>query len=117
MDVDADVADGTTLTNKAVVSATEDDPNPANNTALEDTDVVAEADLSITKSDSPDPVLAGNELTYTITVDSAGPSDALNVSVSDAVPAGTSFVSATGGGGGTLAARRGDLEPGHGAGV
>ncbi len=104
VDVDADVADGTTLTNKAVVSATEDDPNPANNTALEDTDVVAEADLSITKSDSPDPVLAGNELTYTITVDSAGPSDALNVSVSDAVPAGTSFVSATGGGGGTLAA-------------
>ena len=69
----ADVADGTTLTNKAVVSATEDDPNPANNTAFEDTQVVAEADLSITKSDSPDPVLAGNNLTYTITVDWRGP--------------------------------------------
>src|SRR5439155_1397305 len=32
------------------------------------THVDAEADLSITKSDSPDPVLAGNQLTYTLTV-------------------------------------------------
>ena len=98
VDVDSDVADGTTLTNTAVVDSDEDDPAPGNNSATEETEVVTEADLSITKSDSPDPVVAGTDLTYTITVDSAGPSDALGVSVSDVLPAGTSFVSASAGG-------------------
>src|SRR5205814_1503654 len=50
-----------------------------------------------TKTDNVDPVTAGNNLTYTITVDSAGPSDALGVAVSDPIPAGTTFVSAPGG--------------------
>ena len=31
------------------------------------------ADLSLTKTDSPDPVLAGELLTYTLTVHNAGP--------------------------------------------
>jgi uncharacterized repeat protein (TIGR01451 family) len=56
------------------------------------------ADLSITDSDSPDPVTAGADLTYTLTVHTAGPGDASNVMVSDPLPAGTSFVSASGGG-------------------
>src|SRR5947207_1771033 len=54
--------------------------------------------LSLTKSDSPDPVLAGNNITYTLTVTNNGPSDATGVSLSYAIPAGTSFVSATVGG-------------------
>lgn len=51
------------------------------------------ADLSITKSDDPDPVYAGQLLTYTLTVANAGQSDALSVSVSDTLPADTTFVS------------------------
>ena len=43
-------------------------------------------------------MIAGTDLTYTLTVHTAGPSDALGVSVSDPLPAGTSFVSASGGG-------------------
>ena len=43
------------------------------------TDVTGSADLSITKSDSPDPVLAGDELTYTIDVTNSGPSTATDV--------------------------------------
>jgi hypothetical protein len=40
-----------------------------------------EADLGITKEDNPDPVNAGEQLFYTVTVDNAGPADATNVTV------------------------------------
>ena len=77
------------------MSSTTTDPTPANNTATDDTTVVTSADLSIAKTDSPDPVIAGTNLTYTLTVSNGGPSDALGVSVSDTLPAGTSFVSSS----------------------
>ena len=54
------------------------------------------ADLSLTKTDSPDPVTTGGTLTYTIAVNNAGPNDASAVKVEDTLPAGTTFVSATG---------------------
>src|SRR5438477_1846948 len=74
------------------------DPDTSDNTATELTTVNTSANLALTKSDSPDPVLAGNNITYTLTVTNNGPSDATGVSLSDAIPAGTTFVSATGGG-------------------
>ena len=37
--------------------------------------------MSITKADSPDPVVAGANLTYTVTVSNAGPDDAFDVVV------------------------------------
>lgn len=52
------------------------------------------ADLSLSKTDSPDPVIAGSPLTYTITITNGGPNAALGVVMTDALPAGTSFVSA-----------------------
>ena len=52
-------------------------------------------DLQITKSDSPDPVLAGQNLTYTLVVKNNGPAVATSVMVVDALPSGVSFVSAT----------------------
>ncbi|WP_255890092.1 tandem-95 repeat protein, partial [Nocardioides astragali] len=54
------------------------------------------ADLSITKTDTPDPVNTNGTLTYTLGVSNAGPNDASAVKVVDTLPAGTSFVSATG---------------------
>jgi uncharacterized repeat protein (TIGR01451 family) len=53
------------------------------------------ADLSVTKTDAPDPVPAGSNLTYTITVNNAGPSAAAGVNLNDTLPAGTTFVSIT----------------------
>lgn len=54
---------------------------------------LALADLSVTKSDSPDPVIAGNNITYTITVTNKGPDPATAVAWSDPLPASTTFVS------------------------
>lgn len=51
------------------------------------------ADLSIVKTDEPDPVTAGGALLYTLTVANAGPDDATNVAVVDTLPAETTFES------------------------
>ncbi len=53
------------------------------------------ADLQVTKVDSPDPISTTGYITYTITVTNAGPSDAESVSLSDTVPAGTTFLTFT----------------------
>ena len=94
--VPTSMAHGTILSNSATSTATETDPNTANNTNITQTTTVnREADLAVTKSDSPDPVLAGNNLTYTVTVTNDGPSDASGVTLSDTLPGGVTFVSAT----------------------
>ena len=59
------------------------------------------ADLSVSLSDSPDPVTTGAQLTYTITVHNAGPGDATNTSVTNSLPGGVSYVSSSASGGGT----------------
>jgi uncharacterized repeat protein (TIGR01451 family) len=61
---------------------------------------IPDADLSITKTDFPDPVTAGNNLTYTIIVTNNGPATATSVTVTDNLPAETTFVSCSSTGGG-----------------
>ena len=57
------------------------------------------ADLSITLTDTPDPVTAGTNLTYVATATNAGPSDAQDVAINLPLPANTTLVSATVSGG------------------
>jgi uncharacterized repeat protein (TIGR01451 family) len=52
-------------------------------------------DLSISNTDAPDPVFLGDTLTYMLGVSNAGPDVATGVTVTDSLPAGVSFVSAT----------------------
>jgi uncharacterized repeat protein (TIGR01451 family) len=93
--VNASTPNGTTLSNTATATSDTFDPVPGNNSATATTSVITRADLSVTKSGAPDPVNAGGNITYTINVANAGPSDAQNVSLSDATPANTTFVSTT----------------------
>jgi uncharacterized repeat protein (TIGR01451 family) len=86
-----------TVTNSATVSTTTDDPVSANDTDSEDTTVEEppdQADLSLTKADSQDPVQTGETLTYTLTVDNGGPDAAQGVTVTDTLPSGVAFSSA-----------------------
>ncbi|MBI3484482.1 MAG: DUF11 domain-containing protein, partial [Acidobacteria bacterium] len=83
------------INSSASVTGNEADPSAANNTAAQSTTVQPVADLSITKTDAPDPVNAGSNLTYTIAVTNNGPNSATGIAVTDAVPAGLTFVSAT----------------------
>jgi uncharacterized repeat protein (TIGR01451 family) len=91
----ASVASGTTITNSATAATADVDPTPANSTGTATTTVQTSADLQVTKTDSPDPVTAGTDLTYTINLANAGPSDGHTVAVTDAVPPNTTFVSAS----------------------
>jgi LPXTG-site transpeptidase (sortase) family protein len=76
------------VSNTAVVAAPAGvtDSYPTNNTSTADTTLIPTVDLSITKSSDPNPALPGENLTYTIIVSNAGPSDALNATVSDTFP-------------------------------
>jgi len=56
---------------------------------------LTEADLSIIQSDSPDPVIAGKYLRYEINVTNNGPDYARNVNVTDVLPGGVVFSSAS----------------------
>ena len=88
-------AGGTTLTNAAVLSytATSLGRDLQYTVAPAVIAVDAAADLSLSKSMSPDPGTAGGEVTAVLTVANAGPNAATGVIVSDRIPAGTGVVS------------------------
>jgi len=53
------------------------------------------ADLLVTKTDGPDPVIVGGDVTYTIVVTNRGPDAATDLVLADALPGSVVFVSAS----------------------
>lgn len=87
--------DAQDVNDRATVESLTPDPDPGNNVATDGFSVRGEADLRILKSADPDPVVAGTNLTYTLTATNFGPSSAVNVTVEDVLPAGVALVSVT----------------------
>src|SRR5205823_2662472 len=75
-----------TLTLTSSVSADQIDPNISDNTAVTTTLVTEPVDLGVSITDNPDPVLVGDQLTYTVTVTNFGPADATGVTLTDTLP-------------------------------
>ena len=84
-----------TIANTATVAAPggTTDPVPGNNSATDTDTLEPKADLTIVKSDAPDPVQPVGALVYTLTITNAGPSNATAVTAVDTLPAGVTFVS------------------------
>ncbi|WP_127579164.1 DUF6923 family protein [Paenibacillus koleovorans] len=90
------------ITNTATVGSSTPDPDPDNNTSTVETPIETTADLSIVKLASPDPANPGEQLTYSLVITNNGPSDALDVTVVDAVPSSLTNVQLSTDGGSTF---------------
>ena len=99
------------------IDGVEIDSDPTDGTI----DVASGVDVGIEKSGAPNPVIAGEDLTYTLTVTSNGSLGATGVTATDVLPVGTTFVSAVPSQGscsesaGTVTCPIGDLASGESA--
>src|SRR5438034_1101136 len=90
------LANGTSITN-STYSIDSNETSPVSGASVS-TAVTSAPILAVSKTDSPDPVAAGGNLTYTLSYSNTGNANATGVVITDTVPANTTFVSATAGG-------------------
>jgi uncharacterized repeat protein (TIGR01451 family) len=95
--VNGATASGTFISDTATASATNIVPGLATNSATATVLVASagSADMAIAKAATPNPVLQGGTLTYTLTVTNNGPATATNVSATDILPSSVTYLSAT----------------------
>ncbi|MEM9850675.1 MAG: hypothetical protein AAF761_01625, partial [Pseudomonadota bacterium] len=80
-------ATGDTLTNEADVTTSTTEVDLTNNNATAEITVQdSTLDLLVNKVDNSDPLIIGEQVTYTITVENRGPSDSENVRAIDTLP-------------------------------
>ncbi|RYX96494.1 MAG: DUF11 domain-containing protein [Comamonadaceae bacterium] len=79
----------------STVTTTTADPTPANNTGTDTMAVNSSADLRITKTPSSPVGTANTTITYAINLVNFGPSVAQNVTLTDVLGAGQTFISAS----------------------
>jgi uncharacterized repeat protein (TIGR01451 family) len=109
------------VTNVVSVVAAESDSNGDDNRVESITIVDPAVDLVVTQQVSPDPVLAGQDVTYSITLTNRGPAAATGVRLTDILPEGVSAVAVVASQGtstneaGTVVCELGQLGVGAGA--
>ncbi len=86
---------GMSVGNLATVSGNEQDPTPANNQAAATITVQPLVDLELKKVASNPAPAAGGPVSYSLTLLNNGPSPATGATITDPLPSGLSFVSAT----------------------
>ncbi len=91
------VANGTSITNTAEVTASDQADPVASNNAASASVTIAElvADLSLDKQADMTTAMPGETVTFTVTLTNIGPDGATGVQVSDAIPAGLTDVVVT----------------------
>jgi uncharacterized repeat protein (TIGR01451 family) len=93
---------GQNIDNTASVRSDTPDPDTSNNKVTVNLTITSVADLALTKSVSTSGV-AGTAITWTLHAQNNGPSDAVNVAITDTVPAGVTINSVTMPGGSCVA--------------
>jgi uncharacterized repeat protein (TIGR01451 family)/LPXTG-motif cell wall-anchored protein len=89
--VASNVTNGSTMTNTATAASTTGDPTPGNNSASTATPVKASVAIAVTKTATPDPIIAGSQLVYRLTLHNVGPSDTTGAVLVDTLPSGLTF--------------------------
>ncbi|WP_187276457.1 DUF11 domain-containing protein [Parahaliea maris] len=94
VNVDPGVSDGTTLSNFATIDSDQTSPvdSPTAST------LINSPVLLLSKTGPLGNVLPGQQFTYTLSYENSGSLDAANVTLTDVLPAGLNFVSASGNG-------------------
>ena len=90
--VDPSLGAGTVLGNTATISGDSIDSNSANDSSTATVTTTVSADLAVSKNAAAT-VTAGSQLTYSLGFSSAGPSNASGATLTDVLPANTTFVS------------------------
>lgn len=87
------------ITNTASVTSRTFDPDATNDVDILTTTVdaipVEQTDLSVSRTDSPDPVNLGENFTYTLAVANNSTTPATDVTLAESLPSGVNLVSAT----------------------
>ncbi len=109
------VVGGGTIQSSGSITGTLYDFNSGNNQTFVTTLAGSGADLKLTMSGAWDPALAGAPFAYTLTAQNLGPAAAGNVTLTDTLPSGAAFSSASAGctpGSGTVTCNLGTLNSG-----
>ena len=89
-------AGGSTL--EAIATATSTSPGETPSVVEQETTVVAGADLALSMLASPDPVPAGGDVTYALTIENLGPDASSGLQVVNTLPPNVTYVSSSGSG-------------------
>ncbi|MFD2564890.1 T9SS type B sorting domain-containing protein, partial [Aquimarina rubra] len=84
---------GTTINNVITFTMDQTDPDLTNNDLEEEINVVSDIDLVVSKSIvEPGPYVLGGTYTYSITIANSGPAQATNVTITDQLPTGITYL-------------------------